>query len=102
MQGCRPAKLTLSQAPDQAVPGAAGHRHPGQAQAVLQGLRHLEAADGGHWGCLRCGAEGQALEAGVPRATPGRCPPPQHSRVVTTMETGLPSRLPMSAVTFTV
>lgn len=76
MRGRWLAKLTLSQAPDQAVPGAAGHRHPGQAQAVLRGLCHLEAADGGQRGCLRCGAEERALGAGVPGAAPGCCPPP--------------------------
>lgn len=67
---------------------------------MLRGLCHLEATDRGCWGYLRCRTEGQAL--GVPIATPRCCRPPQHSRVVTTMETGLPSRLPMSAVTFTV
>lgn len=51
--------LTFSQAPDQAVPGAASSRHPGQAQLALRGLRHLEAANGGHQCCLRYGAEEQ-------------------------------------------
>lgn len=71
MQGLQPAVLTFSQAPEQAVARAASHWQPGQAQAVLRGLGHLEAADG-VWGhCLRCGAEGRESAAGVPSATLG-------------------------------
>lgn len=69
---------------------------------MLRGLCHTEASDRGQRRCLRCEAEGQVLGAGLLRAIPGCCLPLRHSRVVTMMETGLPSRLPMRAVTFTV